>query len=375
MDDDSRRLVLVGVVLFGAVLAVILWWMRRTATAPHLVDVVVVTRVEGEAVASDGFRVVPFGAKVTAAAVLSYRRGEGGEVHKLCAFPDVEIGGKRISVQPLERWPASGGQLRAHWFTVEPSYFGGLDLSPAAAAEKLAFKDFLAADLGNDLTARLTWEAHNDEFLATPPSGNLIDGGPVRLKVRVGIYEDENDLIASESVLSPGAEQILGGEVPGVALTPDLPLPLGSNVAPFLRLACFTFAKGVWPDGGNDWPLPLTPQELVERSLVATPSTLAAQGAAGDPLSTAWGAELAVVARGTSWRTAAGGRLRWGTDFGPGDALVVGARWATLVSDDGDGELGVGDAALFGWEEPARLAPLAVALPANATDATLMVRR
>jgi len=372
MDEDSRRALLVGLVLFGAVLAVIAWRVQRGATQPHLVEVVVVTRAAGEQVATDAFRTVAADAEVTAAAVVSFRRGESGEVRRLCVLPAVELGGELVPVEPLTAWPKSGGTLRAHWFTVEPAYFGGTGLEAAPATEKLAFKDFLAAGMGNELVAAVTWEANNDEFLREPPAGNAMGGGPVRLKVRVGTYADEHDLIASESVLSAGAERLWEGPLPGVARLPALPQPLAGRVAPFLRLACFGFADGVWPDGGPGWGLPLTPAQLVQRALLATPATLAAVAASGEPLGEPWTSGDPVVLHGAVWRRRAADRpLRWGSDVIAGDVLVAGERWLTLVSDDGDGELDIGDEVLFGWGEPARLAPLAHALPEGAAVATL----
>jgi hypothetical protein len=374
MSEERRTLLIVLAVLVGAVVAVILWWHHRTTLMPHLVGVAVVTRAPGETVATDRVRLVPPGSKVEAAAVVTFRRG-AQPLERLCAFDEVEVGGQRLSVSPPSAWPVSGGFLRAHWFTVEPSIFGAMDVTAAQAEGTLAYKDFLAPEMGRALRSPVTLEAHNDDFLATPLAGNLLGAGPIRLKVWVGAYPQETDIIARESVSSPGAEDIFNGTVAGVVVGIPVPAGVDPGVARFLRLGCFTFLSTVWPDGGPDWPLPLPPAAMVRRGLLVTPRTLAA-GALGDVLGNPWIADIEVVARGPDWAAAGSSSpLRWETDVSAGDSLRVGERYIVLLEDDGDGVLSLGDRVMFAWEQPARIGPLAAAIPADAVKAVLLRAR
>jgi hypothetical protein len=176
-------------------------------------------------------------------------------------------------------------------------------------------------------------------------------------------------------VSSPGAAELLAGGVPTVVV--ELPAMPGIDpaAAALLRLAAFTFAPGVWPDGSVGWPLPLSPRELVERGVIATPDALAAVAAAGDPLAAPWRTPQRLALAGCELRAAgAASRVRWGLDVTPGDAVTAGQRWAVLVADDGDGSLSLGDRALFAWAATARFGTLAEALGGPEPGAALALR-
>ena len=206
---DRRTLLAVLVTVTAAVAAAAGWWRWREAGAPALRSVAVVYRAEGEAVASDRARRLPAGARVAAAAVVSFTR-RGGAVRRLCALAPVELGGAPVAVEPPAAWPAGHGELRATWFTVEPATFGAVGVT-AAAAGRLRYEEFLAPELGRELLARATLEAHNDDFLSAPLPGNGIPAGPLRLKVRVGVYRREGDVLPRQAVSSPGATALLAG--------------------------------------------------------------------------------------------------------------------------------------------------------------------
>ena len=371
--DDRRTLLAVLVTVVAVVAAVVAWWRWREAGTPVLGSVAIVYRAEGEAVASDRDRLLPAGARVEAAAVLAFSR-RGGAIRRLCALAPVELGGEVVPVEPLDAWPTAYGSLRATWFTVEPALFGWRDVAPATA-DKLRYHEFLAPELDHALAVRPTLEAHNDDFMSAPVAGNTIPAGPLRLKVRVGLYRRDDDLLARQAVSSPGADEVLRGGLPAVVVPQAERTGLDPAVARLLRLACFTFAAGVWPDGGPAWPLPLSPRELVQRRSIVTPEAVAASAAAGDPLAAPWRAAVPLELVGDRLRVSAG-RLpvEWGSGVQPGDAVTAGERWATLVSDDGDGVLSLGDRALFAWLAPARFAALAEALGPREAAAPLALR-
>ena len=375
MDSDLRRLLVVVAVLAAVVAAVVVALRWRTVKAPRLVEVRVVTLAPGDKTATDRLRAVPAGTEVEAAAVIAYRRGDDGPVRWICGLPDVELDGRHVEVEPISSWPSSGGSLRGLWFKVEPSHLGGSAVTAAAAADVVAYKDFLALEMGRKVTATVSMEAHDDDFLGKPAPGNELGGGVIRLKVRVGAYKQESDVISSQSMSSPGEADVFGGKIPGIVVTLPFPAGVRPDVSRYLRLACFTFAPGVWPDGGPGWPFPLGPAKMVAGGYIVTPETLAA-AAVGDPLGEPWRAPVRVVSDGTAWRAASGGKpLRWGGDVRVGDALRADGRYVVLLKDDGDGLLSLGDSVLFAWDEPAQVAPLGVALPANAERADLLAVR
>jgi hypothetical protein len=374
--DDRHTLLAVLAVVTAAVAGAVAWsWWRESGT-PVLREVAVVYRADGEAVASDRARRLPAGARVEAAAVVSFTR-RGGPVRRLCALAPVEVGGERVPVDTPAAWPRGYGALRATWFTVEPAVFGALGIA-AATADRLRYQEFLAPELGQSLLVRPAFESHNDDFLSAPLAGNTVAAGPLRLKARVGVYRRDTDVLPLQAISSAGAGALVAGGVPTVvAELPEAP-GIDPAVAELLRLAAFTFAPGVWPDGGPGWPLPLPPRELVRRRLIATPQAIAAAAACGDPVAAPWGAPATLAVIGGELRHAAtGGRVRWEREASAGDAVSLGERWAVLVADDGDGILSPGDRVLFAWAAPARFGPLAEALggPQAGSSPVLLRRR
>ncbi len=360
MEAETRTAVRIFVVLVAAVAAAVELWTVRQARRPHLVSVRVVFRGAGERVASDALRSFPPGSAVEAAAVLTYRRGRGPLRH-LCALAPVQLAGHPLQVEPVSSWPASGGELRASWYTVEPSLLAWREVGPESA-DKLAYRDFLAPELGRGLVTRLDFASRNDDFLARTVAGNALPAGPFRLKVRVGSYRTAEDLVATESVSSPGADQVFSGAVPKIVVEFPFPPGIDPRLSAHLRLGCFTFRPEVWPEAAG-WPLPLSPARLVSEGFVTTPLAFAAAAGGGTALEPGWGAAAEVAVAGIELRYRRGGApLRWGVGVRAGDVLRWGEMYLVLLEDDGDGTLSLADVAVFAWEEPARLAPLALAL-------------
>ncbi|MCX7894519.1 MAG: hypothetical protein N2447_00980 [Thermoanaerobaculum sp.] len=355
MSEDTRRLMVVALLLVLGLGVVLLAWQRRESLRPKLVRVDVVFLVQGEDVAREEVGVRGADEDVWAGVLLAYQQGKR-PVRLLSPFPKVFWQGEEVHPEPLQSWPRSYGVLRAQWFTLEPAFFGweGVD---ASTAEKLAFAEFLAAEMGNELQALVTKQAHNDDFLAQPVAGNLLEGGIQRLKVKVGVYTRPEDLLPWASVASPGVAELSRA----ATLRRGAPLPEGihPNLARAFRLGVFTFAPGVWPDGGPDWPLPLSPREMVAQWRLMTPQAVAALAAGGDPLAEPWDPPEGLVARGDRWERAAGGAVRWGEGVKTGDAFHWAGRWAVAWGDDGNGVLDFPDQVLVAWQQPPYLATLA----------------
>lgn len=374
MDDDARRVGGTLAAILVLVVAVAVWWQFRQQHLPRLVEVRVVFLGEGEQEASDRHRVFPASGRVEAGAVVAYRRG-GGPIRWISPFPQVMVAGEPLEVSPLDRWPAVGGELRATWYTVEPSLFGWDEVTAADAGSRLEYRDFLAEEMGAGLRAEIPWKSSNAGFLSTPLAGHQVPGGTLRFRVRVGAYERPLDLLPRDAMNSPGAADIFTAPVP--AATRAVPLPEGvhPDLSRVFRLGCFTFAAGVWPEGGAGWPLPLSPREMARRFLITTPESLANLAAGGSVDGNPWRARLPVSVHGTSWLAASSRRpLRWGEDLLPGDSLRVGRRYLVLLEDDGDGVLSLADQVALGWMELPRLMPLGLVLPPQETAGELLIR-
>jgi hypothetical protein len=361
MDRSWRPALLIALALIAALATAVGWWNWKQSRLPRLVSVRVVLQASGESVASNRMRLLPAGSTVEAAAVVSFRAGSGPE-RRVCGLSPVELDGVRVAVEPLADWPKGVSCLRAAWYTVEPSLFGWTGVGPGDARERLAYRDFLAPELGRGLVAEVPLVAHDDDFLSAELAGNRLPAGVLRVKVRVSSYRGSDELVPKESVASPGAQEILTARVPGFAVELR-PLPgVAPGVARLLRLGCFTFAPGVWPDGGPGWPLAATPSQLVARGLIVTPQALAAAAAGGDPLHWPWRRESRLQVRGDALLGPERLPLRWGKEVTPGDAVRSQDRFYALVADDGDGVLSLGDRVLFAWKQPAYFASLADAL-------------
>ncbi len=365
-------MVVVLAVLVAVVAVVALWWNVREARAPVLDEVRVVFRPAGAERATTDPPMVPAGVEVEVAALVTYHRGEGGDPTTVCGLRPVEVDGELVDAADPSTFPASGGVLRALWYSVEPSLFGWQDVGPDGS-ERLAYADFAAIEMGRDLVTTVSWESHNDDFVSDPPPGNLLPGGVRRIKVRVAAYANENEIVPLQSVSSPGAEDVFTGRVPTVVRQVDALDGLDPAVARFLRLGCFTFTSEAWPDGGPGWGLDLTPAELVANGYVTTPETFAAAAAVGAPLETPWSAPVPLSPTPTGWTTRGGRVLRWGADVDVGDVLRGGGQVAVLVGDDGDGVLSLGDRAAWAWREPAQVGPVGPFLAE--VDAVELLRR
>lgn len=363
MSEDARRVLLVAAALVLLVAAVLGFWRRHETFRPQLLQASVVFWVEGEEVASDDVGPRQPHDRIWAGVLLRFQQGTR-PVQVLSPFPRVRWRGEELRPQPLAAWPSGYGLLKAQWFTLEPAFFGweGVD---AASADKLAYAEFAAPEMGSELKALVTTEAHNDDFLTRSIAGNTLSGGLSRLKVRVSAYARAEDLLPWASIASPGAREV--AEVPALWRLAEVPEGVHPRVSLAFRRGVFTFAPGVWPDGGAGWPLPLSPRELVARHLVMTPQAVAALAAVGDPLGEPWAPPRRLVARDGLWLADGGRPLVWSADVAPGDALSWSGRWAVLWADDGNGTLDFGDTVLLAWQQPPRLLTLGEVAAATRT--------
>lgn len=354
MNGEYRRLLLVATTIVALVLVAVAWWRRHEDRRPQLLEVAVVFLPEGGDVARPAPPPVAERVRVLAGALLQFRQGKG-RVRYLCPFPHVLWQGQSLAPEPPSAWPKGYGVLKAHWFTVEPAFFGGENIT-AASAEKLAYQDFAAPELGNDLLTLVEPEAHNDDFLTEPVKGNTLGGGFWRLKVKVSVYRNPHDLLPWASVSSPGAGQLT--KVPALGRFAPVPSGVHRNVSLAFRCGVFTFAPEVWPSGGEGWPGLLDPKKLVAGFFAMTPKAVAALAAVGDPFAEPWTSPKTLFLMDGRWLAGNGWPTRWGSEVMPGDALTWSGRWAVAWKDEGNGILDEGDEVLLAWMQPPRLIPL-----------------
>lgn len=371
VDLETRRTMMVFLGLAALVATIAGWWAARQARLPHLVGAQVVYALGADTEASDQPGLVPLGVRATAYALITFRRGERGALRYLCAHPRVRLKGQPVPVEPLSAWPTSGGILRGLWLTIEPEFPGWAEVRPEDA-HRLQYREFLAPDLGRELYAEVEWRAYSDAFLARRLAGMVIPGGAYRLKVRVAAYATEHDLVPTQWVSSAGADDVFSGDVPTVIGEVELPGVDGRRAAPFFRLPCFTFADGVWPEGGPEWPLPLTPAQLLAQRFIVTPEGFASGVVDGNPFGLPWQAPRRLVARGNRFVSAGGEPLTWGREVHAGDALRRAPAYFVLLRDDGDGVLSLADEVAFAWMQPAYVAPLGIALGVETVELELL---
>lgn len=370
MNGEHRRLLLVAATIIAMLLVAFAVWRRHEDRRPQLLEAAVVFLPQGEELARPDPSAVTEEVRVWAGALVQFRQGRG-PVRYLCPFPRVLWKGQTLAPEPPSAWPKGYGVLKAHWFTVEPAFFGGEDIT-AESAEKLDYQDFSAAELGNDLKTLVELEAHNDDFLTEPVKGNTLGGGFWRLKVKVSVYRDPQDLLPWASVSSPGAGQLM--KVPAFGRFAPVPAGVHPKVSLAFRCGVFTFAPDVWPFGGEGWPLPLSPKELVAGFFAMTPQAVAALAAVGDPLAEPWKSPKTLFLRKDRWLAANGSVTRWGSEVMSGDALTWSGRWAVAWRDDGNGILDGGDEVLVAWMQPPRLLTLHEISAATTTLTLLRVK-
>jgi len=372
MERDTRRFLLILLVLAAAVTAPLAYRAMRDRLRPALVEIRVVTATAAEPVFRDGPRHFAADEAVDVALALRLVRplGPSGWV---VPGGRLELGGEAVPCEDAERWPEEDRSLRVFWFTVECPFLGG-ELDSASAARRLRFRTYLAPEMGRGLRAERLPEAHHDDDFSGP-GGTLDGGGTLRLYARAEVVGDAAQVRPDSSAASLGPDLI---DDPGFpALHRSLPPTSGlrSEVGELLLL------PGFEPEGDDHTARdrvtlaalgrPFT--ELVRRRLVASSWTFAAVALAGDPgLDPSDLADLGPLElRGPELRRR-GAPLVWGEGVQPGDLLSSGRQFLVLLGDDGDGRLGLSDPVLHCWRRPAEASTVGGALDPGTGALTLL---
>jgi hypothetical protein len=352
MSSENRILWIVAAVLVALIAVPSGLWRFKEARRPVLEEVQVVTAAAGDGVFRDGPRRVPPGVEVEVAAALRLGRADGSSFW-LAPVAALEIDGRRVEHVDGAEWPEDDRVLRVFWFTIEGSFLGG-DLSSDKASKLLALQPFLAPEMGRALRAERLPEQHNDDQINLGDEVFPVDGGTIRLYVRVELTHPGAP-VAVQSASSLGADSVDAEAFPTLYLAAELGDGVDPAAGELFRLSGFE------PLASGDIPAEEVTREafgagfdeLVDRRLVVSSRTFASTALSGG-LAVARNdlAELGRIDVGGGRYLLAGRGAQWGADLRSGDVLEDRGQWVVLLGDDGDGVLGPGDRVTHCWRRP-----------------------
>jgi len=374
MDADSRRpwLVLAGLIVL--VLLFIGGYRWREAGRPVLVEVRVVTATASDPVFRDGRRHLAPGEAFQLAVALRLKQRSRGE-YWISPARELMLDGKSVPHDVTSTWPESDRLLRVHWYTVECSFLGG-ELSQDNVAKRLAYRAFLAPELGRDPLVDGAMEAHNDDFLGQLPPPPEPAPGTLRFRARVEVVAEATDIRPLQALSSPGAEALGTPRLPTVSRDLEAPEGIDASVGQLFLLPGFEIPPGDMEAGkalvratGHDMVA------LADERIAVSSWTFAATAASGsaslDPPSLEDLGTLKITSRGLLRH---GRTLAWGKTVRAGDLLEIGGHWIVLESDDGNGFLDGADHVLHCWRRPPQAVTLLDALDVGTTSAKLYRR-
>ncbi len=366
-------MLLVALAVLVALAALIGPWWIREHTRPRLAEARIVLATSADPVFREGPRRVAEDEKVTLAVALRVTRF-GGRSEWLAPGPELELDGARTAHTVVDGWPEDDRMARVFWFTVESRSLGG-ELTPTDAAERLAYRTYLAPEMGRGLIADGEGEPHHDDGFAVSRNALPMSCGTLRYYARVELVRDPF-AVRSEEVASTLAVDRLGEpRFPAVHRRATSPDGVRPEAGELFRLPGFEPLPGPG-EGWAEMPGALGSSfiESVDRRLVVSSWTFAATATSGTPrLDPAALRELGVVELIGEQPSLGGRALRWGTDLRPGDLLRADTgHWVVLVADDGDGVLGAYDRTWHSFQRPAVAEPLATAFGDLVRSAVLL---
>ncbi len=373
MRRDDRTLLFVALAVVGALALAIGWWRYREAGRPVLLEVRVVTASDHDPVFRDGRRDLQPGEDFQAAAVLHLRQRGRGE-YWLAPVRDLVMGGRPVEHEQNERWPEQDRIARVFWSTVECTNLGG-EISSDNAAKRLAYRTFLAPEMGRALLAKGSLTAHNDDFIADTSQFVPDHSGTLRFYARVEVVEQLSDIKPLQAASSLGADELWSPAMPTVSRRLETTAGIRPEAGELFLLPGFEPV----PAPGDSWndtteaALGHSFTDLVERRLVTSSWTFAATAVSGDAtLDPDSLRDLGSLEIATGGLRRHGRTLRWGHEVEPGDLLHSSGHWIVLAHDDGDGILDLTDTVLHCWRRPPQQLPLLDALDQGARSVELL---
>jgi hypothetical protein len=360
--SEWARLLIIFFVLV-ALVAVPAWlWKRHEANRPALAEIRVVSATSNDPVFREGPRTVAADERVQLAVALrlTYRDGSS---KWLAAVEELEIDGRTTEHVITTRWPEEDREARVFWFTLEAPVLGGR-AGPDDISEKLAYRSFLAQELGNHWLVDGDPEHHADDLVNLGGGAVTVNAGTYRPYVRVEVSGRSKDA-ERQAATSLGPEQVDNPRM--VRISRQLPHEIGLNpvAGELFRL------PGLEPIEGFDEDL----TELARQRLATSSWTFASYAVFGEETSSPSNLQRLWSGRWNGKRMAPGSNPpRWDGGVRTGDLLRQGERWLVLVSDDGNGTLSARDLVMYSWGRPPALMPLAAALT-DRTEIVTVLRR
>lgn len=260
----------------------------------------------------------------------------------------LRLDGRSVDQIVADAWPEPDRIARVFWFTLEGAYLGGA-LSPETGLEPLAYRSYLAPEMGLGMLAASEPESHADDGINLGNTLLPVAAGTYRVYARVQV-STEDSVKPIFAVTSPGVEAIGDSRMVRISRRMDGPAGIDPAVGALFRLPGFEPHPDVQADPVS-WC----------NGLTGTSSrTFAARAATGrcdiSDLPTAPIGRFEATDAGISTP------FRWGSDVRAGQLLRQGRHWLVLFSDDGDGRLGENDLVLHSWRRPPAKLPLQFAL-------------
>lgn len=215
MDTQTR--ILIGAILCLSLVAAGIYLaptINEKVFQPQVVRALVAIEVADSGIADVGVVSIEAGTTFTLHAILEATRRSGGSVYYTRApgLRFLDAAGKpgepvpASSIQPWDR----RGLVKVRWFTIEGRQ-PVLRLEPGQGLDMLKFEPYFRADWPTSWSVPGFVEPAFDDRLnlGSRLTPGETDFGTQRYYVRVELYQDEKQVLASERFASPGPEELL----------------------------------------------------------------------------------------------------------------------------------------------------------------------
>lgn len=367
MTSDSKLPITVFLVLVTLIAIPFVIQHVRETRRPVLLEARVISASSSDPIFRDGQRHVP--ARDTVEVALALRIGRRGTTGRWIAPVDrLFLDDLEVEHQQTARWPEEGRSVRVFWFSVESANLGGV-LNHENAAGRLAYRTFLAPEMGRGLRADRLPETHNDDHIGWQSTTTPAGAGTTRLYARVEVVETIGDLRPLLAVTTPSIDTVLDPSFPAILRAADLGHPIHDSVGELFGLPGFEprSDNGTWNEV-TVAAFNASFTDLVSKRFVVSSRSLAAVAVSGEPdLDTADLTQLGTLSITTDTVRRLGRALRWQEEVLVGDLLVDGDHWRVLLGDDGSGELDPADTVLHCWGRPPERTTLFASLESEET--------
>lgn len=372
MNRDNRLLLIIALIIVAIIGVIIGSQKIKEAVRPELLEVRVLSATAADPVFREGSRRVGPDDEVDLAVALRLQQVGKGE-YWLSPVKTLEIDGQVMEHVVADSWPDDEQLARVFWFTVECGRVGG-ELNPKNAADAIAYRTFLAPEMGHAMRAQAYPRAKNTEFIAPRGDEPHVMGGTLRFYARVEIAASKFKVQPLQAVSSLGPGALDNEAMPMIQRTAKVPPGIRPEVGELFNLPCFLLPDDPEQQQQVEAASGQTMVELVNLRLATSSATFAAVAITGSPEMPAGQLqELATLdITDDDPPDLRGRRLVWQEHIRPGDLLVADNHWIVLKSDDGNGELDPADSVLHCWKLPPAAEALGSSLAGIIGEARLL---